>query len=150
MEIYQSYVSLCTFAVMVLAATTLSHFLFFLSFIIYFLISLSSTNKLVSTNDSILQQSQQSRNDGQLCYGMLWTLTIFLLFLWFYINFVLFCFCFYFWWWRGTWHCSHMICHMMWHYRPRTWWKDLEDDVRAHRCNMVALSKTWDKHEDKA
>jgi len=24
---------------------------------------------------------------------------------------------------------------------PRTWWKDLEDDVRAHIYNMVALSR---------
>ena len=49
--------------------------------------------------------------------------------------------------WRGTWHCSHMIGHMMWHHRPRTWWKGLEDDVRAHVYNIVALSKEWDRYE---
>ena len=40
-------------------------------------------------------------------------------------------------WWRGMWHCSHM----MWHHKPRTWWKDLEDNVRAHVYNMIALSR---------
>ena len=23
--------------------------------------------------------------------------------------------------WRGTWHCSHMTCHMMWYHKPRIW-----------------------------
>jgi len=45
--------------------------------------------------------------------------------------------------WRGTWHCSHMTCHIMWCHRPRRWWKDLEDDVRAHVYNMVTLRRTW-------
>jgi len=44
----------------------------------------------------------------------------FLLFLWFYINFVFLSFWFSFGQWRGTWHCSHMTCHMMWCHRPRT------------------------------
>jgi len=43
----------------------------------------------------------------------------FLLFLWFYINFVFLSFWFSFGWWRGTWYCSHMTCHMMWGYKPR-------------------------------
>jgi len=50
---------------------------------------------------------------------------------------------FYFGQWKGMWHCSHMICHMMWCHRPRIWWKDLEDDVRAYVYNMVALRQTW-------
>ena len=50
-------------------------------------------------------------------------------------------FYFYFGRWRGMWHHSHMTGHMMWCYRPKTWWKDLEDDVRAHVYNMVALSR---------
>ena len=29
----------------------------------------------------------------------------------------------------------------------KTWWKNLEDDVRAHIYNMVALSRKWGKHE---
>jgi len=49
--------------------------------------------------------------------------------------------------WRGTWHHSHMTGHMMWCHRPRTWWKDLEDDVRAYVYNMVALSKKWGEHK---
>ena len=53
-------------------------------------------------------------------------------------------------WWRGTWHCSHMTCHMMWHHRPRRWWKDLEDDIRAHAYNIVTLSKKWGEHEVEA
>ena len=75
------------------------------------------------------------------CYEMLWTLTIFILFyfilfFWFYINFVCFFFFFFFWTIK-----RHMTCHMMWHHRPRTWWKNLEDDVRTHVYNMVALSR---------
>jgi len=23
--------------------------------------------------------------------------------------------------WRGTWHCSHLTCHMMWYHKPRRW-----------------------------
>jgi len=49
--------------------------------------------------------------------------------------------------WRGTWYYSHMTGHMMWCHRPRTWWKDLEDDIRAHVYNIVALSRKWDRHE---
>ena len=36
-----------------------------------------------------------------------------------------------------------MTCHMMWHHRPRTWWKDLKNNIRAHVYNMVALKQTW-------
>jgi len=46
--------------------------------------------------------------------------------------------------WRGTWHCSHM----MWYHRPRRWWKNLEDDVRAHVYNIVALRQTWGRDMD--
>ena len=53
-------------------------------------------------------------------------------------------------WWRGMWQGSHMTCHMMWCHRPRTWWKNLEGDVRVHRVYMVALSKKWGKYEDEA
>ena len=53
-------------------------------------------------------------------------------------------------WWRGTWYHSHMTGHMMWHHRPKTWWKDLEDDVRAHVYNIVALSREWGEHEVEA
>ena len=52
--------------------------------------------------------------------------------------------------WRGIWHHSHMTGHMMWRHRPKTWWKDLEDDLRAHIYNMVALSKMWGRHESVA
>jgi len=50
---------------------------------------------------------------------------------------------------RGMWQGSHMIGHMMWHHRPRTWWKNLEGDVRVHRVCMVALSKKWGEHDVK-
>ena len=53
-------------------------------------------------------------------------------------------------WWRGMWQGNHMTGHMMWYHKPRTWWKDLEDDVRAHGVCMVALSKKWGKHEVEA
>ena len=53
---------------------------------------------------------------------------------------ILFCFVFSFGRWNGTWH-SHMTSHMIWHHKPRTWWKDLEDNVRAHVYNIVALSR---------
>ena len=58
---------------------------------------------------------------------------------WLYRNFIFFFFSFEQ--WRGTWQGSHMAGHMMWCHRPRTWWKDLEDDIRAHGVYMVALSK---------
>ena len=67
---------------------------------------------------------------------------------WLYRNFVFFFFFFSFGWWRGTWHCSHMTYHMMWCHRPRRWWKDLEDDVRAHVYNMVTLRQTWGRGMD--
>ena len=51
------------------------------------------------------------------CYGILWTLTIFLFFN--FSDFILILI--FFGWWRGMWHCSHMTCHMMWCHRPRTW-----------------------------
>ena len=51
---------------------------------------------------------------------------------------------------KGTWQGSHMICHMMWHHRPRTWWKNLESDVRAHGVCIVVLSKKWGEHEVEA
>ena len=41
----------------------------------------------------------------------------------------------------------HMTSHMMWCHRPRTWWKDLEDDIRAYVYNIVALSRKWDRHD---
>ena len=49
--------------------------------------------------------------------------------------------------WRGMWHYSHMTGHMMWCHRPRIWWKNLKDDIRAHIYNMVALSRKWGRHE---
>jgi len=51
---------------------------------------------------------------------------------------------------EGTWQGSHMTGHMMWHHKPRTWWKGLEDDVRASGVYMVALSKKWGEHEVEA
>ena len=74
-----------------------------------------------------------------------WTLTIFLFLFFYFSDFILIFFFFYFsfGWWKGMWHCSHMTCHMMWRHRPRTWWKDLEYDIRAHIYNMVALRQTW-------
>ena len=42
---------------------------------------------------------------------------------------------------EGTWQGSHMTGHMMWCHKPRTWWKDLEDDFRAPGVHMVALSR---------
>ena len=62
---------------------------------------------------------------------------------WLYRDFLFFFFSFG--WWRGTWHCSHMTCHMMWCHRPRRWWKNLEDDVRAHVYNMAILRQTWER-----
>ena len=67
---------------------------------------------------------------------------------WLYRDFVFFFFFFSFGWWRGTWHCSHMTYHMMWCHRPRRWWKDLEDDIRAHGYNMVTLRRTWGRGID--
>ena len=67
-------------------------------------------------------------------------------FLFFYFSdFILILFYFYFSFgqWRGTWHWSHMTGHMMWCHRSRTWWKDLEDNVRAYVYNIVALRWTW-------
>ena len=61
---------------------------------------------------------------------------------------ILFSFSFSFGRWRGTWHCSHMTYHMMWCHRPRRWWKDLEDDIRAHVYNMATLRWTWGKSMD--
>ena len=49
-------------------------------------------------------------------------------------------------WWRGMWQGSHMTDHMIWCHRPKTWWKDLEDSVRASEVHMVALSKTWGRN----
>ena len=51
---------------------------------------------------------------------------------------------------EGTWQGSHMTGHMMWRHKPRTWWKGLEDDVRAPGVHMVALSKKWGEHEVEA
>jgi len=44
-----------------------------------------------------------------------------------------------------TWHVTW--CDII---KPRTWWKGLEDDVRAPGVHMVALSKTWGRNEDEA
>ena len=52
--------------------------------------------------------------------------------------------------WRDTWQGSHMTCHMVWHNKPRTWWKGLEDDVRAPGVYIVALSKIWGRNENEA
>ena len=78
-----------------------------------------------------------------MCYGMLWTWIIFIFIFLLFSDFIgiLFSFYFYFGQWRGMWQGSHMTGHMMWCHRPRLWWKDLEDDVRAHGVYMVALSK---------
>ena len=84
------------------------------------------------------------------CYGMLWILTFFFSFYLFFLILYFFSFEFlfpFYWWWRGTWHHSHMTGHMMWCHRPKIWWKDLKDDVRAYVYNMVALSRKWDGHE---
>ena len=69
---------------------------------------------------------------------------------WLYRNFVFFFFFFSFRWWRGTWQGSHMTGHIMWRHRPRTWWKNLEGDVRAHEVCMVVLSKKWGEHKVEA
>ena len=45
--------------------------------------------------------------------------------------------------WRGMWHCSHMTGHIMWHHRPRTWWKDLEDNVRALLWQPLITKDKW-------
>ena len=64
------------------------------------------------------------------CYRTLWILTILFYFILFFLILYGFCFCFSFEWWKG-----------MWHHRPRIWWKNLKDDVRAHVYNIAALSK---------
>ena len=89
------------------------------------------------------------------CYETLWTWIIFIFFFLLFSDFIeiLFSFSFFFFsfrQWRGTWHCSHMTGHMMWHHRPRTWWKNLEGDVRAHGVCMMALSKKWGEYEVEA
>ena len=76
------------------------------------------------------------------CYGTPETLTIFILFYFIFLISYEFCFSFFFFsfgWWRG-----------MWHHKPRTWWKDLEDDIRAHVYNMVVLGRKWSRHENAA
>ena len=45
---------------------------------------------------------------------------------------------------KGMWQGSHMTGHMMWCHKPRTWWKNLEGDVRAHGVCMVASIKIVD------
>ena len=86
------------------------------------------------------------------CYGTLWTWIIFIFLFLLFSDFIgiLFSFSFSFRRWRGTWQGSHMTGHMMWCHRPRPWWKDLEDDIRAHGVCMVALSKKWGEHEVEA
>jgi len=79
----------------------------------------------------------------------IWILTIFILFsfiflILLFVSFILFYFEGQ---WRGMWQGSHMTGHMMWCHRPRTWKKNLEDDVRAHGVCIVVLSKKWGKHE---
>jgi len=59
-------------------------------------------------------------------------------FFWLYRDFILFLFFFSFGQWRGMWHYSHM----MWCHRPRRWWKNLEDDIRAYVYNIVTLRQT--------
>ena len=66
---------------------------------------------------------------------------------WLYKDFVFFFFFFSSGRWRDTWQGSHITGHMIWCHRPRTWWEDLEDDVRVYVYNMVALSRKWGKHE---
>ena len=70
----------------------------------------------------------------------IWTLTIFILFSFIFLILLYFTFL-----WKdneGTWQWSHMTGHMMWHHKPRTWWKGLEDDIRALGVHIVALSRT--------
>ena len=95
------------------------------------------------------------KSDGLIILLLLWdTLDMnnfyfpFFFIFWLYRNFVFFFFSFG--WWRGTWQGSYMTGHMMWCHRPRPWWKDLEDDVRAYGVCMVALSKKWGEHEVEA
>ena len=77
------------------------------------------------------------------CYETLWTWTIFIFFFLSFSDFIGILFSFFsFGQWRGMWHCSHMTCYIMWCHRPRRWWKDLEDDVRAHVYNIVTLRQT--------
>ena len=82
------------------------------------------------------------------CFGHEQFLFSFSFIFWLYRNFVFFFFFFSFGWWRGMWHCSHMKYHMMWCYRPRRWWKDLEDDIRAHIYNIATLRWTWGRSMD--
>jgi len=82
------------------------------------------------------------------CFGHKQFLFSFSFIFWLYRDFVFLFFFFSFGQWRGTWHCSHMICHMMWCHRPRKWWKDLEDNVRTHVYNMATLRQTWGKGMD--
>ena len=41
-----------------------------------------------------------------------------------------------------------MIGHIMWYHKPRTWWKGLEDNVRAPEVHIVVLNRIWDRNED--
>ena len=83
-----------------------------------------------------------SQPDDLLCVMECWNTNNFY-FILFYFTFT-----FSFRWWRSTWYCSHMTCHMMWCHRPRRWWKDLEDDIRAHVYNMATLRQTWGRSMD--
>ena len=84
------------------------------------------------------------------CFGHEEFLFSFSFIFWLYRNFVFFFFFFSFRWWRGMWQGGHMIGHMMWCHRPRTWWKNLEGDVRANGVCIMALSKKWGEHEVEA
>jgi len=80
------------------------------------------------------------------CFGYEQFLFSFSFIFWLYRDFLFFFFSFGQ--WRGMWHWSHMTDHMMWCYRPRRWWKDLEDDVRAHVYNMAILRWIWGRSMD--
>ena len=86
------------------------------------------------------------------CYGTLNTNNFLFYFLLFFLILLFFFFILFSWKddEEGTWQGSHMTCHIVWCHKPKTWWKGLEDDVRAHGIHMVALSRTWGRNEDEA
>ena len=123
------------------------------------LYTMLSVYYIVVTSDNLMKSKKKLSTDSSvlLLNTVLWdTLdTNNFYFIFFYFSdfiLILFFFSFFFFFflfgqWRGMWHYSYMTCHMMWHHRPRTWWKNLEDNIRAHIYNMVTLSGKWGGHE---
>ena len=67
--------------------------------------TIAQTDELIPTGISVVLWDALDMNNFYFLFSFIF---------WLYRNFVFFFFFFSFRWWRGTWHCSHMTCHMMW------------------------------------